>query len=193
MFHLANPLLLAALLLCDPAHARFHAALSSEGKLVVAEHALAGSAAFDPLRVVPAPAPPRRNAGNVSRAVELRHLVRQVSAESGIEMALLDAIIQQESAYDPMATSSAGAVGLMQLMPATARRFGVRDRRDPLQNLRAGAAYLAWLMRSFNNDLDLVLAAYNAGEGAVRRHGNRIPPYPETQDYVVRVRQGYGR
>src|SRR5690606_6814993 len=112
---------------------------------------------------------------------------------SGIEMALLDAIIQQESGYDPTAISSAGAVGLMQLMPATARRFGVRDRRDPLQNLRAGAAYIAWLMHSFNNDLDLVLAAYNAGEGAVRRHGNRIPPYPETQDYVARVRQGYGR
>ncbi|MBK1649748.1 hypothetical protein CKO36_14360 [Rhabdochromatium marinum] len=100
---------------------------------------------------------------------------------------LLHAVIRTESAYRADAQSSAGACGLMQLMPGTAERFKVRDIWDPTENVRAGATYLRLLLNLFQSDLRLALAAYNAGENAVKRHGNNIPPYPETQDYVRKV------
>lgn len=100
---------------------------------------------------------------------------------------LLHAVIEAESAYDPNAVSHAGAVGLMQLMPATAKRFGVTDRTDPEQNVDAGANYLRKLLNMFDNDVKLAIASYNAGEGAVMKYGRSIPPYRETQKYVVRV------
>ena len=100
-------------------------------------------------------------------------------------------MVRAESAYDPDAVSSAGAVGLMQLMPETARRYGVSDRRDPDANVLAGASYLRDLIAEFEQDLELALAAYNAGENAVRSYGNRIPPYPETQGYVRKVLRYY--
>ncbi|MGD8234522.1 MAG: lytic transglycosylase domain-containing protein [Chromatiales bacterium] len=100
---------------------------------------------------------------------------------------LIHAVIEAESAYDPNAISSAGAVGLMQLMPATARRFGVTDRTDPEQNIDAGVNYLRELLNLFDNDVKLAIASYNAGEGAVMKYGRTIPPYRETQQYVVRV------
>jgi soluble lytic murein transglycosylase-like protein len=102
---------------------------------------------------------------------------------------LLHAVIRTESAYNPAALSSAGAVGLMQLMPGTAKRYGVPDIWDPVENLRGGARYLRDLLDLFGNDLRLALAAYNAGENAVIKYGNRIPPYPETQRYVRKVLQ----
>ena len=100
---------------------------------------------------------------------------------------LLHAVIEAESAYDPDAVSRAGAVGLMQLMPATAERFGVTDRTNPSQSVEGGAHYLRVLLDYFDNDLTLAVASYNAGEGAVVQHGRKIPPYPETQKYVVKV------
>ncbi|HIP52902.1 MAG TPA: DUF4124 domain-containing protein [Chromatiales bacterium] len=104
---------------------------------------------------------------------------------------LLHAVVRVESFYDPDATSRTGAVGLMQLMPETARRYGVTDRRDPAENLEGGARYLRELLEMFRYDLKLALAAYNAGENAVRQYGNRIPPYPETQNYVRKVLDYY--
>jgi len=100
---------------------------------------------------------------------------------------LLHAVITAESAYDPNAVSKAGAVGLMQLMPATAKRYGVKNRRDPSDNINGGAQYLRDLLRQFNNNLVLTLAAYNAGEGAVKKYGNKVPPYKETRNYVNKV------
>ena len=100
-------------------------------------------------------------------------------------------VMRAESALNPRAVSRAGAVGLMQLMPQTARRYGVRNIYDPAQNIQGGARYLRDLMGKFNNDLPLVLAAYNAGEEAIARHGNRIPPYRETRSYVPRVLDFY--
>ena len=94
--------------------------------------------------------------------------------------------MRAESAYDPHAVSKAGAVGLMQLMPGTARRYGVTDRRDPRENLTGGVRYLRDLLIQFN-DVVLALAAYNAGEFAVIEHGRRVPPYPETRAYVRKV------
>ncbi len=103
-----------------------------------------------------------------------------------VSPALVLAVMGIESAGRKDAVSSAGATGLMQLMPATAERFGVADRTDPVQNIKGGVAYLDWLMGEFNGDPLMVLAAYNAGEGAVRNNAG-VPPYAETRDYVPKV------
>ena len=116
-----------------------------------------------------------------------RPLIDAAARSSNLRPELLHAVVQAESSYDPKALSRAGAVGLMQLMPGTAERYGVSDRWDPAQNLRGGSHYLRDLLREFKFDLKLALAAYNAGENAVKKYGNRIPPYPETQRYVRKV------
>lgn len=113
--------------------------------------------------------------------------IAAASAAYGVEEAIVRAIIHAESAYRSNALSRVGAQGLMQLMPATARRFGVTDAFDPAQNIRGGVQYLAWLLKRFNGDLTLASAGYNAGEGAVDRYKG-VPPYSETQRYVQRVR-----
>jgi soluble lytic murein transglycosylase-like protein len=104
---------------------------------------------------------------------------------------LLHAVIMTESAYNPGAVSRAGAVGMMQLMPGTAARYGVADRRDPLQNMQGGAAYLRDLLNMFQNNVALALAGYNAGENAVIKYGYQVPPYYETRNYVSTVMQYY--
>lgn len=109
----------------------------------------------------------------------------------GLPVSLLHAVIAAESWYDPQAVSRAGAVGLMQLMPATAERYGVRDRTNPGQNVDGGSRYLRDLLAMFDNNLTLAIAAYNAGENAVIGHGYQIPPYEETQHYVKKVLQFY--
>jgi len=100
---------------------------------------------------------------------------------------LIHAVITAESAYDSEAVSRAGAVGLMQLMPGTAKRYGVKNRRNPYENVSGGAQYLRDLLVLYNNNLRLTLAAYNAGEGAVKKYNNTVPPYKETQNYVKKV------
>jgi soluble lytic murein transglycosylase-like protein len=119
--------------------------------------------------------------------------IEDVSRAYGLESALLHAVISVESGYNPKAVSGKGAVGLMQLMPQTAKRYGVADAFDPRQNLDGGARYLRDLLRMFNNNVSLALAAYNAGEQAVIKHGNRIPPYSETLRYVPQVLDFYQR
>ncbi|MBF0425411.1 MAG: lytic transglycosylase domain-containing protein [Magnetococcales bacterium] len=117
--------------------------------------------------------------------------IRAAATRYDLDEALVHAVIRAESSYDPDAISPKGAVGLMQLMPETASRYGVRDRRDPESNIDGGSRYLRDLLRLFNNNLHLSLAAYNAGENAVKRYGNQIPPYEETRQYVTRVLQFY--
>ena len=109
----------------------------------------------------------------------------------GLDPLLVRAVIQTESNFDPKAISPKGAVGLMQLMPATAQRYGVENRFDPAQNVEGGVRYLRDLIAMFEGDLTLALAAYNAGEGAVLKYGKRVPPYAESQQYVVKVRAFY--
>ena len=109
-----------------------------------------------------------------------------------IEPALIEAVITAESAFNPVAVSKTGAVGLMQLMPDAAHRFGVTDRWDPAQNILGGAKYLSFLLNKFG-DKKLAIAAYNAGEGNVKKHRNKIPPFSETQAYVPRVLAYYTR
>jgi hypothetical protein len=114
-------------------------------------------------------------------------MIDEIAQEARLYPELLHAVVKAESAYDPNAVSPAGAVGLMQLMPKTAKRYGVEDRRDPRANLEGGARYLRKLLTKYNNNIKLALAAYNAGHKAVKKYGNKIPPYPETQNYVKKV------
>jgi soluble lytic murein transglycosylase-like protein len=114
-------------------------------------------------------------------------LIAQAASRHQVDIRLLHAVIQAESAYNATAISSAGAVGLMQLMPDTAKRYGVMDRNDPDQNINGGTRYLKDLLTLFNSNLDLAVAAYNAGENAVIKYNNSIPPYPETRNYVKQV------
>jgi len=117
-----------------------------------------------------------------------------VAAKShGIEPALVHAVITAESGFNPNALSRKGASGLMQLMPDTARRYGVRNIFDPVENIHGGVRYLRDLLAMFNGDMRLALAGYNAGENAVIRAGNRVPPYVETQNYVPKVIDLYHR
>jgi len=114
-------------------------------------------------------------------------LVAEAAQTYRVDAALLHAVISAESGYNPAAVSRKGAAGLMQLMPETARRYGVENSFDPAQNIRGGAQYLGYLLQLFGNNTELALAAYNAGENAVIRHGYSIPPYRETLGYVPKV------
>jgi len=117
-------------------------------------------------------------------------LARRGAHDAGVDPALVSAVMQTESGFDPAATSRTGAAGLMQLMPATAESLGVTDPYDPAQNVRGGAAYLHQLLERFGGQVPLAVAAYNAGPGAVERYGG-IPPYAETRAYVERVMAAY--
>lgn len=119
-----------------------------------------------------------------------RHIAES-GARNRVDPTLLYAIMHQESAFRPRAMSRVGASGLMQLMPGTARRFGVTNIFDPRQNIEGGARYMRFLLDFFGNDIVLALAGYNAGEGAVLRYGRRVPPYRETQEYVRRISRRY--
>ena len=134
--------------------------------------------------------------------VAVKHLLREASDTHGIDYELLQAVIATESGFNPQAVSPKGAVGLMQLIPPTAERYGVKAEKDlPLQkkltdprvNITAGSRYLRDLIKMFPGQLELAVAAYNAGEGAVQRAGNKIPNYPETISYVKTVMQLYNR
>lgn len=131
----------------------------------------------------------RKPATSIAPHLKARYasMIDSIAHIYSLESELIHAVVSVESAYDASAISEKGAAGLMQLMPATARRYGVIDRFDPVQNLHGGAKYLSDLLRMFNGDVSLSLAAYNAGERNVIRHGNRIPPFSETRNYVPRV------
>ena len=113
--------------------------------------------------------------------------IEEIARTYALESALIHAVVTVESAYNPTAISKKGAAGLMQLMPETAQRYGVADRFDPVQNLHGGARYLNDLLKMFNGNLSLTLAAYNAGENNVIKYGHQIPPFQETRNYVPRV------
>lgn len=130
---------------------------------------------------------------NPALRAQFAPLIARVAQEFSLDPSLLHAIITVESGYNAQARSHAGAMGLMQLMPGTAERFGVRNILDPLENVQGGARYLRFLLAMFPNKLDLVLAAYNAGEGAVQQAGMKIPPYAETKAYVPNVIFQYER
>ena len=171
-----------------------------------------GEGEFGSRRDVPAAsaAPSAAQAGAAARLLSLFDVsptykklgihLQEASRTHGVDYALLQALIATESGFDPVAVSPKGAVGLMQLMPDTARRYGVagdsknpveKKLTDPRTNIKAGTRYLSYLLDLFPGQLELALAAYNAGEGAVQRAGNKIPNYKETQNYVKTVMQLY--
>lgn len=118
------------------------------------------------------------------------HIIQQAAQQHGVSEGLIKAVMHTESGFNVNARSPVGAQGLMQLMPATARRFNVSNAYDPQENIMAGAKYLAWLLKRFNGNTTLALAGYNAGEGNVAKYGG-VPPFRETQDYVRRVTSRY--
>ena len=129
-----------------------------------------------------------RSTRRATPSAPLTETVDRIARQNQISPQLVHSVIQAESNYDPNAVSPKGAQGLMQLIPATARRFGVSDVFDPADNIQGGARYLKYLLELYKGDEALALAAYNAGEGAVSRYGG-VPPFPETQNYVAKVRQ----
>jgi hypothetical protein len=140
------------------------------------------------------PAPPKpatQGGGGFSQGLRtFAHVIRAAAERYGVDTRLVEAIVQAESAGNPTAVSPKGARGLMQLMPERAALLGVRDSFDPQQNVDGGVRHIRDLLQSFGGDVTLALAAYNAGEGAVRNHGG-IPPFAETREYVRRVRALY--
>lgn len=134
-----------------------------------------------------------RFGGRSANKSKFSNLIANAAYKNGVEEKLVHAVIQTESAYNAGAISRTGAVGLMQLMPDTARRYGVTNRNDPVQNVDGGTRYLKDLLAMFNYNLGLAVAAYNAGENAVIKYNNSIPPYPETRNYVRQVLSLYHR
>ena len=183
--------------LAEPGTARAAEQLLMFDRATTVALALPGAATPATLAMAPAPREqaPLNAAGE--RIVALAPGVIEAARAHGLDPLLLHAIAHVESRHNPQAVSPAGARGLMQVMPATAQRFGVanpeRTLHDADTNLRASAALLRTLQKRYGADLRLVLAAYNAGEGAVAKHGNDVPPYPETQAYVRDVSAIYRR
>ena len=132
--------------------------------------------------------PAAERAAASAPAAPLIETVDRIAQQNQLSPKLVHSVIQVESNYNPNAVSPKGAQGLMQLIPSTARRFGVSNVFDPADNIQGGARYLKYLLGLYKGDEALALAAYNAGEGAVSRYGG-VPPFPETQDYVAKVRQ----
>jgi soluble lytic murein transglycosylase-like protein len=179
----------AALLASTPAlaHAQIYAWHDASGHLVLSDRpkdpsakTYAVPAANDSSFRVTRPAV-------VRRTTAFDALIVQNAARHALDPAFVRAVIQAESGFNPRARSNKGAMGLMQLMPETARDFGVVDAYDPGENIRGGVAYLKSLLTRYNNDPSLALAAYNAGPAAVEKYGRSVPPYRETQAYVARI------
>lgn len=182
-----------ALLWAVPAHAQIYSWRDANGNLVLSNRRAAQSAEVKSF-AVPETANVRTTryvAAEQSRAYD--DLIREHAQEHGIRADLVRAVMQVESAFNPRARSSKGALGLMQLMPATIRQYGVRNPFDPAENIRAGVAYLRALLDRYQNKEELALAAYNAGPGAVDNHGRAVPPYRETRNYVAHVNELAGR
>ena len=135
----------------------------------------------------------RKDRGWSTGSQKLDSLIRQSGGKYGVDPYLIFLVMEQESHFNTRVVSPKGARGLMQLMPGTSARFGVRRPHDPAQNISGGTRYLKQLLDRFSNRVDLVLASYNAGEGAVIRFGHKVPPYRETRAYVKRISYRYGR
>lgn len=128
-----------------------------------------------------------------AKASQYRHLIQAAAKRNRVNPNLIKAVITAETCFRPNAVSPKGAGGLMQLMPATAKRFGAHSRFNPTQNIEAGTRYLRYLLDRYNNNMRLAVAAYNAGEGNVDKHGRRIPPFRETQKYTKQVMNAFGK
>jgi soluble lytic murein transglycosylase-like protein len=183
---IATTVLLAGL--ASPAQAQIYSWRDADGRLILSNsrpHTAESVQTF----AVPETEGVRttRSAAALDRMKAYDDLIEENSRLNGVRPSLVRAVVQVESGFNPRAYSPKGAMGLMQLMPATAREFGVRNPFSPEENVRGGVAYLKQLLDRYDNNEQLALAAYNAGPGAVDKHGQSIPPYRETRDYVSKV------
>jgi hypothetical protein len=179
-------LVVCALSAAGPAQAQIYLGRDANGTLVLSDRPLGDGAVTYAVRgtsTIRATQPTDRHATGFDQLIEAHATQHRVRPE------LVRAVIQVESAFNPWAHSHKGAMGLMQLMPGTAATYGVRNPYDAAENIRGGVAYLKDLLDRYEGNEELALAAYNAGPGAVERHGLRVPPYRETRDYVERVRK----
>jgi soluble lytic murein transglycosylase-like protein len=186
----------AALCVLTPAlaHAQLYSWKDASGRLIISDSPKDPSATTYSVAYVGAKygvandqaAAPKR------RISEFDDLIVEHASQNSLHPDFVRAVIQAESAFNPRARSVKGAMGLMQLMPATAVQYGVTNAYDPVQNIRAGVAYLKSLLVRFGNDVSLALAAYNAGPKAVEKYGNTVPPYKETRNYVSKIRAKAG-
>jgi len=147
----------------------------------------------DPERVADSASTTRKDRGWSTGSIKLDNLIKQNGTRHGVDPYLVFLVMEQESHFNPRVVSPKGARGLMQLMPGTGARFGVKRPFDPGQNISGGTRYLRQLLDRFNGRVDLVLASYNAGEGAVIKFGHKVPPYRETRDYVKKISYRYKR
>ena len=191
-------LIAATLFAATSLHAQLYSYRNEDGKLVITDRPIRKDGyklvkTYIPKRKVEE-AEQRRSSGSRSKYVlspsQIEGLVDPIAQSMSVDPDLVKAVIEVESSRDMRAKSHKGAMGLMQLIPDTAKRFGVDDPWDPRQNIRGGIRYLQYLLSYFAGDVDLVLAAYNAGENAVDRHGG-VPPYRETRNYIRKVRLIY--
>jgi len=182
VFGAACVCLLAA---ASPATAQIYTWTDGNGHLVLSNRPKAGG---ERAYVVPQSDSIRTTRlADTAKTVAYDDLIRQHASLNGVRTDLVRAVVQVESGFNALARSPKGALGLMQLMPQTMREFGVRDAFNPAENIRGGVAYLKQLLDRYSNNEVLALAAYNAGPGAVDKHGQAVPPYRETQDYVQKI------
>jgi len=177
------------------AFGQIYAWRDASGTLVLSDRPAPGAVAYggsprvaNPVATSGAAIRATRPVARGRRADAYDGIIHDHATAEGISPDLVRAVIQVESAFNPRAVSHKGAMGLMQLMPATATEFGVADPFDPQENIGAGVKYLKRLLARYDNDLELALAAYNAGPGAVDRYGQKVPPYRETRDYLRKVK-----
>ena len=171
-----------------PAEAQIYSWRDAKGTLVVSNHQLDPRATRLDRPTTPSIRAPKTVAATERRrGAEYDAFIDEQAAAHGVRPELIRGVIQAESNFNPRALSPKGAMGLMQLMPATAAHLGVRDPFNALENIRGGIKYLRQLLNRYDRNEALALAAYNAGPGAVDRHGVRVPPYQETQQYVKRI------
>jgi len=179
--------------LAAPAQAQIYSWRDANGTLVLSNHRPGEAAPVKSYSVPQTTAVRTTRYAALERSRMYDELIAEHARLNGVRTDLVRAVVQVESAFNPYAKSAKGAMGLMQLMPATARQYGVSDPYNPIENVRAGVAYLRELLDRYQNNEELALAAYNAGPGAVDKHGQNVPPYRETRNYVAQVNQMAGR
>lgn len=176
-----------------PARAQIYTWRDANGNLVLSNRKPAQGGPVKSFAVPAAQSVRATRYATTDRGRAYDELILAHSQEQGVRPDLVRAVMQVESAFNPMARSVKGALGLMQLMPATMKQFGVTNAFNPADNIRAGVAYLRELLDRYQNNEELALAAYNAGPGAVDTHGQAVPPYRETRQYVAHVNELAGR